>query len=68
MNPNPEDLTLHECSEKDRFKRLEDLILTNGVPSRLAVIEEKVRWILRLNAGIFLAIVGAFVAFIIKSQ
>ena len=59
---------MHECSEKDRFKRLEDLLLTNGVPSRLAVIEEKVRWILRLNAGIFIALVGACIAILAKSQ
>ena len=57
---------MHECHQQDRIDRIEASLGTMNV--NMATLTEKVAWILRLNWILVTTVIGAVLAFGIRSM
>jgi len=68
-----QDEQMHECYQKDRLRRTDRVLFGNGsdgLMTKIARMEVRVTWVLRLNwfmsTTVFLAIIGLLVHFATK--
>ena len=63
-----DDQEVADCSERARFERLEHYLFDDGLVERLARLEEKSKWTLRVAWLTFASVLASVLAFALHFQ